>query len=684
MYSIPIFVSICIGLTVGLLIALGSIFNFSLAGPDVGQEIRQRYRRYMAFALLRLVVWISAIASWLALLGIFSYSMIVSSSESTPTLLGYIGSGLGSVLAVIVLQFAGHLVHIPSAIIMSSNYRPSRLYAFRDLLSVSIVRWLKLGLSAILLAPPMIYLLSGGGSYHRGVILFSMLVLYLPWLYAVWPQGVAIKRRASSHQSGTVPNVILIGSDTFRVDRIGAAGYKRDTTPFLDALTKRGKLFVNCYTSQARTAPSLLSLLTGTWPTTHKVSTNFSSGMNESVSNSSIAALLSENGYKTVALSDWAGSDLGKYSLGFDVVEAPADQWNIKCLIRQGPKSMRLFLSLFCHNRFGRDFLPEIFYMAGTPLNKYLGSRARKWISGFASEKEPFFMNVFMATTHPPFGSEYPYYKYYARDDYAGESRYAMARLVDPMDIIRSQQEPKEAFDLDQINDLYDGCVRCFDDEVRKIVRHVDDCGLSDNTIIVIYSDHGMELFEHDTWGQGNSAEGEASPKIPMLIAAHKGLNPGVDDRVIRSVDLAPTLLEMCGVAVPSSLDGESFVNYLHDSRLDEERVAFFETGEWLATPPNQNSEHLSYPGIVELLRIDEDGSIIFKDEYVDKIDASRDSMVRKGKWKLVRFPLISGDMYKLFDLSQDPGCKDDLSCQFPERVEMLKTLLVSWCKERG
>jgi len=684
MYSTPVVASIGIGMLVALSIALASMFNFSLAGPDVGQEIRQRYRFYMCFALLRLVAWIVIISTWLSLLGMFSYAAFVDFNGLAPTLFGYIGAGLASVFVVSILQFFGHLVHIPSTIIMSSNYRASRLYALRNLLSVSNVRWLKLMFSVILIVSPIVHFLSEDGSYDRGVILFSMVVLYLPWLYVVWPVDLAIRKVISRQRGNASPNIVLIGSDTFRVDRIGAAGYKRDTTPFLDVLVKKGRLFTNCYTPQARTAPSLLSLLTGTWPNTHEVKTNFSSAMNEGVAQHALAAQLSENGYKTVALSDWAGSDLKKYPMGFDKVEASSDQWNIKYLIRQGPKTMRLFLSLYCHNRFGQKFLPEIFYMAGTPLNKYLGARARQWISKFSLDSTPFFINIFMATTHPPFGTEYPYYKYYADDNYAGESKFAMARLVDPMDIIRSQQEPKEAFDLEQINDLYDGCVRCFDDEVRKIVRHIHDCGLADNTVVVIYSDHGMELFEHDTWGQGNSAEGEASPKIPILVSGIDGIMPGVDKRVIRSIDVLPTLLELCEIGIPSVVEGKSFVNYLHSNVVDEDRVAFFETGEWLATPPNQSPCHLTYPGIVELLRIDNDGSIVFKEKYVDKINKARDIMVRKGEWKLVRFPLKSGDLYKLFDLSRDPECKVDLSGEFPERVNLLKPLLISLCKEAG
>jgi arylsulfatase A-like enzyme len=113
----------------------------------------------------------------------------------------------------------------------------------------------------------------------------------------------------------------------------------------------------------------------------------------------------------------------------------------------------------------------------------------------------------------PPFSSEAVVHVLH-RPAYAGESKFAMAKLTDPFEIIRRQGAPKEEFDLDQIVDLYDGCVAQFDDEVGKMLRHLETCGLADNTIVVVYSDHGMEFFEHDTWGQEFSV-GEASRAFP-------------------------------------------------------------------------------------------------------------------------------------------------------------------------
>ncbi len=84
------------------------------------------------------------------------------------------------------------------------------------------------------------------------------------------------------------------------------------------------------------------------------------------------------------------------------------------------------------------------------------------------------------------------------------------------------------------------------------MLAHLEACGLADNTIVVVYSDHGMEFFEHDTWGQGNSAVGEFSPRIPLVIRDPRKPGRGKIDNVVRSIDLAPTLLELVG-ALPAA-----------------------------------------------------------------------------------------------------------------------------------
>ena len=228
---------------------------------------------------------------------------------------------------------------------------------------------------------------------------------------------------------------------------------------------------------------------------------------------------------------------------------------------------------------------------------------------------------MFYSTTHPPFASEWPWYTRFADPAYAGESKFAMAKLTDPFDIIRRQGAPKEEFDLDQIIDLYDGCVAQFDDEVGKMLRHLEACGLADNTIVVVYSDHGMEFFEHDTWGQGNSAVGEASPRIPLVIRDPRRPPRGIVNKVVRSIDLAPTLLDLVGA--PAGQHGWRLACSLSSADAAcPELDAFNETGIWITDIPGLPENHLRYPDLLELMEVPdrESGTLAIKPQYQDVI----------------------------------------------------------------
>ncbi|MDV7393846.1 sulfatase-like hydrolase/transferase, partial [Arthrospira platensis SPKY1] len=140
----------------------------------------------------------------------------------------------------------------------------------------------------------------------------------------------------------------------------------------------------------ARTAPSLVSLFTGTWPHTHGIRDNFVADEDTRLRVDTLPRLLKAQGYVTAALSDWCGADLGKFSFGFDLTDLPEDQWNLKYLMRQGPKDLRLFVSAFTHNRFGRVFIPELFYLGGVPLTHDIGRRGRRLLTRLAEYDKPF------------------------------------------------------------------------------------------------------------------------------------------------------------------------------------------------------------------------------------------------------------------------------------------------------
>jgi arylsulfatase A-like enzyme/GT2 family glycosyltransferase len=656
-----------------------SLLNFSQTGPQVRDEILAHYRYYSLYALMRLAAFAYLILLLQAGSGVLLAGAVADLSHQALSAWASILAGLIAVVMLTGLQFCRHLLLLPASLVASSHYRTSRLYPLWRQLSPLRLRLL----GAVLLLPTVGLAVALAFSLAINMNLAGLLSLFafvsgaITLYFWLRPRGYPAPITQTTRSAR--PNILMIGSDTLRADRIGPR-----LSPHIDQLSRQGAYFTQCYVPCARTAPSLISLLTGTWPHKHGIRDNFVADADTQLNVPALPELLRRQGYTTAALSDWCGSDLGKFQLGFDYLDLPEDQWNLKLFIRQGPKDLRLFLSLFTHNTFGKAYLPEIHYLGGVPLTDELGVECGNLLNRLAASEKPFFLNTFFSTTHPPFGAEYPYYTQFSTPEYAGESKFAMARLTDPWEILRRQAEPRAAFDLDQIIHLYDGCVRRFDDEVARVLNHLDACGLSDNTIVVIYSDHGMEFFEHDTWGQGNSAVGDHSARVPLIVLDPRvGEGRRVDD-VVRSIDLAPTLLNLLGLPPVPEMDGVSLATYLRDVQAHLELEAYNETGIWLADMPGMRPDHLRYPNLLELLEVADKntGTLAIKSKYRETIILSKDRMVRAGKWKLVYQPMEGAALWQLFDIEGDRNCLSNVIDSNPKVANRLRNILENWMDE--
>lgn len=669
---------------VTLILLISSLTTFSRTGPTLRAEILAHYRRYTLLALLRLTYWVWIILSLMGGLGMALYFWSCIALETSANLWGFFVASLAGIIVIPAIQFCRHLLFLPGSICASLNFLPSRLYSLWRYLSKTR---LNKAIISLLAAAMLILFISTArllASSQFGVLLSTWGIVAIYFGLVTWALWDPEPKASTTACRARTPNILMIGSDTLRFDRLGAFSYRRRLTPHIDTLATRGTLFTQCYVPCARTAPSLLSLLTGTWPHNHRVRDNFIADDETRLSVPGLPEILRQQGYVTAAVSDWCGGDMRKFPLGFDFLDLPSDQWNIKYQIRQGPKNIRLMLSLFTHNRFGKTFLPELYYLAGIPMTREVGRRGRQVLAALSQTEKPFFLNIFLSTTHPPFGSEYPYYTSFADPNYQGESKFVMARLTDPFDIIRRQGQPKEDFDLNQILDLYDGCVKSFDDEVGRILEFLSNNQLDKNTIVVIYSDHGMEFFEHGTWGQGNSAIGDFSPRVPLLIRDPRKEGPVIVDSIVRSIDIAPTLLELVNLPSPSSMDGVSLARALGDASACPELDAFYETGIWIADLPGLPERHLRYPHLLELLDIpDRDtGTLAIKPQYSMITVEAKDRMIRSGRWKLVYQPFVDGYRLLLFDVSVDPNCMANLADANPEVTIALWKKLDVWLHE--
>ncbi len=660
-----------------------SLCNFTRTGPNIKKEISDHFSLFAAQSLLRQCLWALFFSFFASLLGALSFLFISICWSIPANIIGYSLMAGAALFCITIYQFCHQLLNTPSSLQASAQFRFTRLIPLWRKLSPPILDWIKkialwlfFGHFCFAL---LVLALNRNWATLIIVIVLSSLYFSLYWLYFCDRKVQPIK---NSEPNKKQPNIIMLGCDTLRADRLGHYRYKRDLTPCIDQLVNEGVLFSNCYTPLARTAPALASLLSGLWPHNHKIRSNYPDAENLTLPVKSLAQELKEKGYKTAAIGDWAGCDLEKIKFGFESTQLPDDQWNIKNFIRQGPAEIRFFLTLFTHNRFGKKFLPELYYLAGVPLTRQLGNETKALISKYSAEDRPFFINLFSATTHVPFGSDYPYYTLFTNPDYEGESRFTMTKLSTPEEIIRKQKLGQESFDVAQVIGLYDGCVKQFDDEVRGIVDHLKQCDQKENTIIVIYSDHGTDFFETGSWGQGNTLLGDdPSGRIPLIIIDPEESSGQVVEQTIRTVDFVPTMLDRLGIKPEAKLDGTSLLPLFKKPEIPLDLYAFQETGVWMGRVPGMPANHLHYPEFMELLDIPDksSGTLCIKREYSHLILNAKDRSIRDNQWKLIYIPTSEGVVYKLFDLTLDPECSKDISSTNQTTFLELKDKLNAW-----
>ena len=673
-------VSVMVSLVLSTFLAIKASTDNLYTGPHVSHEIIESFALYAIYSLARLTFISSIVMFLMAILGSVCYLATIRLLKIKYSVIINIIFSITSIFIITLAAFVTYLLYLPSMIVVSFNYEVLRLLPLWRALTPFRINLFYGFIFLFLCGPVSIYAykIFNQGDKKRAFLILGFLAFY-PLLYLVSHWNISpppIKK--SGHYKKY--NILMIGSDTLRADRLGINGNPLGLTPNIDKLGKNGVNFSSCVVPIARTAPSLSALFTSTWPMTNGIRFNFIADDEVKFPVSTLPEILRRNGYTTVALGDWAAGDLAKLEFGFDKVYVPEDQWNLKFLLRQGPKDIRLFLSLFLHNNIGKYFVPEIYYLAGVPLTSEMGREARRLIANLANGDKPFFLNVFIATTHGPFGSPWPYYHMYTEPNYSGRSMFSMAGLASPEEIVKAQEAGKKHFDVRQIIHLYNGAVKSFDDEIGKIINYLHESGIDKNTIVVIYSDHGVDLFEGETWGQGNVVS-DFGYRIPLVIYHPVNKYHQDIDTTVRSIDISPTLLDMVGIPAPDEWEGDSLLSMIVNPSLREDRVAYAETGIWIAKVRGLPADRINYPTVLDLLEVrnKKSGTLSIKKKYKDTLIRAKSRMARTGKWELVYFPLTNGVLYSLYDIDSDPALLHDVSLQYPGVVAELKPVLHDW-----
>ncbi len=326
------------------------------------------------------------------------------------------------------------------------------------------------------------------------------------------------------------PNVILLMVDTLRADRLGAYGHRAARTPHIDGLSADGVRFAHTYAQASWTRPSVATILTGLYPSSHGA-IHKADILPDRVE--TLAELLSAAGYYTVGFPNNVNVSPGfNFGQGFAEYRylAPdlffwADEAAARLTLYNG---LRLVRERFLARRVD---VRNYYQPAETVTDTILG-----WLDTPTAKDRPFFVFGHYMDPHDP----------YFAHPYDGEG---YARVANP--------NPPAAV-AERYSRLYDGEIAYLDTHIGRLVAGLKERGLYDQTLIVVTADHGEEFHEHGGWWHGTTLYDEQI-FVPLVMKPPAGGARGrVVEELATSLDIAPTVLGAAGAAIPPVMQGHA------------------------------------------------------------------------------------------------------------------------------
>lgn len=397
------------------------------------------------------------------------------------------------------------------------------------------------------------------------------------------------------------PNVLFIAVDDMRPE-IGCYGATHVKTPNIDKLASQGVLFQHAYCQQAICGPSRASILTGLRPDSSKVHGNHSHYRDTIPNLVTLPELFKNNGYHTFAS--------GKINHGvFPKGKAPKwdcmgdpQSWS-EPAYRPGPRyyyteeGITAAQGIFKKRFKNRPIAEWDQYLTFGPLTEapdvsddtlYDGKVAKKSIEKlgeFSKDKDqPFFLAVGFIKPHSPYIAPKKYWDLYQRDQiklaenpdfptgapsYAGHNSGEIRRYTD--------QKKRGAFSPDEqrkTKHAYYACISYIDAQVGRVLDALDKNGQRENTIVILWSDHGYHLGEQNLWGKTTNYELDTRVSLICHAPDKKG-NGQQSPALVELVDMYPTLTELAGLRAPKSCEGKSFAPLLDKPSTKWKAAAF-------------------------------------------------------------------------------------------------------------
>ncbi len=410
----------------------------------------------------------------------------------------------------------------------------------------------------------------------------------------------------------TKPNVILLTIDTLRADRLGCYGYERPLTPNLDRLAENGVRFTQAITGGSWTQAAFPVIFTSTYAGMY----GGCLGILSPERPSPITAL-ADNGYETAGFSTSPLlSHNYQYHRGFDTFAdlIPNESEPFLRRIKGGQRLLQQPLIHRAAKLLGQQTRPAKTYVNASDLT----DKVCAWLD---QTTKPFFTWVHYMDVHWP---------YHLEDT-----------LDKPKDIAQAWQDVSHLHDVnwrgaaitpaqkERYISLYEEALVYTDAQVGRLLDFLEAKGLRDNTVVIVVADHGEEFLEHGRWGHWENNLHDEIIKVPLIIHLPNKAEDTIVNRQVHTLDLMPTILELCGIDPVDGMLGTSLIPL------------------W----QGQESAYASKIAISEMWR--DEWHII---------------SVRNGTYKYI-WDNRQPEAPQLFDLQNDPGERQNISHQQSEQA---------------
>ncbi len=381
------------------------------------------------------------------------------------------------------------------------------------------------------------------------------------------------------------PNVLLLYTDQQRWDTIRAAGNDLVHTPNLDALAARGVLFDNTFVNCPVCMPSRMSMLSGQYPEALGITQN---GFEMPMDVPCLHHILKRYGYHTANLgkihflnhaSQFRDHKTPYPDYGFDtaiISDEPGcyDDPYIKWVAEHDPDQVAncrvstppawTGQAIDVHPRGTQH--PYTF--AGPEELTHSAFVADETIDCIRRHKdERFFCIAGFYAPHAPLNPPQRFVDMYDIDKM-------------PLPAYNPEENVGEVVDAQWRKTVayYYALISHVDDQVGRILDVLRDEGLEDDTLVVFTSDHGEYLGDHGKTGKGGPED--SSSHVPLIVSWPERFQAqGIRDEIVEAVDIAPSILDCCGVQIPPSFQGRSFRPLIEGRDYEPRSSAFIEHG---------------------------------------------------------------------------------------------------------